>query len=98
MCSLGMGTGTQGYDDLYFGWTNSFDFNDLASTYYWSGQNPPNTLSLAPDAALDELVKRLWASDSHNEIRSAQRVAGLRCEPVLPRNQPRLGQRYRRPA
>ena len=60
---LGMGS-TQGYDDLYFGWTNSFDFNDLASTYYWSGQNPPNTLSLAPDAALDELVKRLWASDA----------------------------------
>ena len=60
---LGMGS-TQGYDDLYFGWTNSFDFNDLASTYYWSGQNPPNTLSLAPDAALDALVKRLWASDS----------------------------------
>ena len=42
----------------------AYDFNDLASTYYWSGQNPPNTLSLAPDAALDALVKRLWASDA----------------------------------
>jgi peptide/nickel transport system substrate-binding protein len=59
---LGKGN-TLSYDDVYFGWTNSFDFSDLASTYYWSGYQPPNTLSLAPDAHLDEIVARLWASD-----------------------------------
>ena len=58
---LGMGS-QQTWDDLYFGWNNSFDFNDLASTYYWSGQRPPNGLTLAPDATLDGLVADLWAS------------------------------------
>jgi len=59
---LGAGN-TLSYDDVYFGWTNSFDFSDLASTYYWSEYQPPNTLSLAPDAHLNEIVARLWASD-----------------------------------
>lgn len=58
---LGMGS-QQTWDDLYFGWNNSFDFNDLASTYYWSGQRPANGLTLAPDATLDGLVADLWAS------------------------------------
>ena len=62
---LGMGN-QQAYDDLYFGWTNSFDFSDLASTYYWSGQQPPNNLALAPDPTLDALVADLWASDASN--------------------------------
>lgn len=62
---LGAGS-QQAYDDLYFGWTNSFDFNDLASTYYWSEVQPRNTLSLAPDAELDAIVARLWASDESN--------------------------------
>ena len=62
---LGMGS-QQTWDDLYFGWNNSFDFNDLASTYYWSGMKPPNGLSLAPDAALDQLVADLWAATPEN--------------------------------
>lgn len=62
---LGMGS-QQSWDDLYFGWNNSFDFNDLVSTYYWSGMQPPNGLSLAPDPTLDALVEDLWASDSSN--------------------------------
>jgi len=60
---LGSGN-SQSYEDLYFGWTNSFDMNDVASTYYWSGVQPPNNLSLAPDAHLDGIVERLWAADS----------------------------------
>ena len=62
---LGMGS-QQTWNDLYFGWNNSFDFNDLASTYYWSGMQPPNGLSLAPDAALDQLVADLWAATPEN--------------------------------
>lgn len=62
---LGAGS-QQAYDDLYFGWTNSFDFNDIASTYYWSEVQPRNTLGLAPDAELDALVADLWASDESN--------------------------------
>lgn len=58
---LGMGS-KQAYPDLYFGWTNSFDLNDLASTYYWSEVQPPNTLSLAPDEALNAIVERLWGA------------------------------------
>jgi hypothetical protein len=60
---LGSGN-SQSYEDLYFGWTNSFDMNDVASTYYWSGVQPPNNLSLVPDAHLDGIVERLWAADS----------------------------------
>ena len=62
---LGLGR-TQSFDDVYFGWTNSFDLNDLASSAYWSGMQPPNTLSLAPDAHLDDIVARLWASNASN--------------------------------
>lgn len=59
---LGQGN-SQSYDDVYFGWTNSFDLNDIASSYYWSGVQPPNTLTAAPDEHLDSIVKRLWAAD-----------------------------------
>ncbi len=58
-----LGTGSQrAWDDLYFGWTNSFDLDDLAATYFWSQQMPANTLSLNPDATLDDIVERLWGA------------------------------------
>ena len=62
---LGMGN-QQTFEDLYFGWTNSFDFNDLASTYYWSGMQPANELGLSPDPTLDALVADLWAATPEN--------------------------------
>ncbi len=58
---LGAGS-AQSWDDLYFGWTNSFDLDDLSATYFWSEQMPANTLSLNPDATLDGIVERLWGS------------------------------------
>ncbi len=58
---LGMGA-QQAWDDLYFGWTNSFDLDDLAATYFWSEQMPSNTLGLNPDSTLDGIVERLWGS------------------------------------
>ena len=58
-----LGLGSQlAWDDLYFGWTNSFDMDDLAATYFWSEQQPPNTLSLNPDAELNAIVERLWGA------------------------------------
>ena len=58
-----LGTGSQrAWDDLYFGWTNSFDLDDLSATYFWSEQMPANTLGLNPDATLDSIVERLWGA------------------------------------
>ena len=59
---LGMGN-NESYPDAYFGWTNSFDMNDIASTYFWSDVQPPNMMSNSPDAHLNGLVEQLWAAD-----------------------------------
>ena len=53
----------QTYEELYFGWGNMFDVNDIASTSFWSEIQPPNPLTLNPDPALDDMVERLWAAD-----------------------------------
>ncbi len=70
---LGLGS-QRAWDDLYFGWTNSFDMDDLAATYFWSEQQPANTLSLNPDATLDDIVERLWGASSDGRPAVAQEL------------------------
>lgn len=70
-----LGLGAQlTWDDLYFGWTNSFDMDDLAATYFWSEQQPPNTLSLNPDTELNDLVERLWGAGDDDRAAVAEEL------------------------
>ncbi len=70
---LGLGA-QRAWDDLYFGWTNSFDMDDLAATYFWSEQQPANTLSLNPDATLDDIVERLWGASGGDRPEAAKEL------------------------